>query len=88
MAPRRNEDRGRDARQRRTDRPGHYPAALREERDTVISLGGWHTLAPRMAESLSDYHAQYPLRPGMGREELKGRIQGRDKWFAKPCLMG
>ena len=49
----------------------------------AISLGGWHTLAARMAESLSDYHAQYPLRPGMGREELKGRIQGRDKWSAK-----
>jgi len=49
----------------------------------VISQGGWHTLAARMAESLSDYHAQYPLRPGMGREELKGRVQGRDKWPAK-----
>jgi len=49
----------------------------------VISQGGWHTLAARMAESLSDYHAQFPLRPGMGREELKGRVQGRDKWPAK-----
>jgi selenocysteine-specific elongation factor len=49
----------------------------------VISLGGWHTLAARMAEILSDYHAQYPLRPGMGREELKGRVQGREKWPPK-----
>jgi selenocysteine-specific elongation factor len=49
----------------------------------VISLGGWHTLAARMAETLSDYHAQYPLRPGLGREELKGRVQGREKWPAK-----
>ncbi|MCU0508088.1 MAG: selenocysteine-specific translation elongation factor [Anaerolineae bacterium] len=49
----------------------------------VISLGGWHTLAARMAEVLSDYHAQYPLRPGMGREELKGRVQGRQKWPPK-----
>jgi selenocysteine-specific elongation factor len=49
----------------------------------VISLGGWHTLAARMAEVLSDYHGQYPLRPGMGREELKGRVQGRNKWPAK-----
>jgi selenocysteine-specific elongation factor len=49
----------------------------------VISLGGWHTLAARMAEALSDYHAQYPLRLGLGREELKGRVQGREKWPAK-----
>ncbi len=49
----------------------------------VISLGGWRTLAARMAEVLSDYHAQYPLRPGLGREELKGRVQGREKWPAK-----
>ena len=49
----------------------------------VISLGGWHTLAARMAETLADYHAQNPLRPGMAREELKSRLQGRDKWPAK-----
>ncbi len=33
-----------------------------------------------MAEILADYHAQYPLRPGMAREELKSRVQGREKW--------
>jgi selenocysteine-specific elongation factor len=49
----------------------------------VISSGGWRLLASRMAETLSDYHAQYPLRPGMPREELKSRVQGRDKWPAK-----
>ncbi len=49
----------------------------------VISLGGWHTLAARMAETLSDHHAQFPLRPGMVREQLKGRVQGRAKWPAK-----
>lgn len=49
----------------------------------VISLGGWHTLAARMAEILADYHNQYPLRPGMPREELKSRVQGRDKWPAR-----
>ena len=36
-----------------------------------------------MAEALADYHAQYPLRPGLGREELKSRLQGREKWPAK-----
>jgi selenocysteine-specific elongation factor len=49
----------------------------------VISAGGWRTLAARMAEMLADYHAQYPLRPGMAREELKSRMQGREKWSPK-----
>ncbi len=49
----------------------------------VISLGGWNTLAARMAETLADYHAQYPLRPGIAREELKSRVQGRTKWPAR-----
>jgi selenocysteine-specific elongation factor len=49
----------------------------------VISRGGWNTLAARMAETLSDYHSQYPLRPGIPREELKSRVQGREKWAAK-----
>ena len=49
----------------------------------AISAGGWRTLSARMAETLADYHAQYPLRPGMAREELKSRVQGRDKWSPK-----
>jgi selenocysteine-specific elongation factor len=32
-----------------------------------------------MADVLAEYHAQYPLRPGMAREELKSRVQGRDR---------
>jgi selenocysteine-specific elongation factor len=61
--------------------PLHPPYA--KSAAPVISLGGWRTLAARMAEVLSDHHTQYPLRPGMGREELKGRVQGREKWPAK-----
>lgn len=49
----------------------------------AISLGGWRALAGRMAEVVADYHAQYPLRPGLGREELKSRLQGREKWPTK-----
>ncbi len=49
----------------------------------VMSLGGWNGLAARMAETLADYHAQYPLRPGMAREALKSRVQGRNKWPAR-----
>lgn len=49
----------------------------------ALSLGGWRALAGRMADILADYHAQYPLRPGLGREELKSRLQGREKWSAR-----
>ncbi len=36
-----------------------------------------------MTDALAEYHTQYPLRPGLGREELKSRMQGREKWSAK-----
>ncbi len=49
----------------------------------VISSGGWRTLAARMEQALAEYHGQYPMRPGMAREELKSRVQGRDKWPTK-----
>ncbi|OIO92932.1 MAG: selenocysteine-specific translation elongation factor [Anaerolineae bacterium CG2_30_64_16] len=49
----------------------------------ALSIGGWRQLATRMADVLAEYHAQYPLRPGMAREELKSRLQGRDKWSPK-----
>jgi len=49
----------------------------------AITLGGWNTLAARLAETLQEYHALFPLRPGMGREEHKNRLQGRQKWPAK-----
>jgi selenocysteine-specific elongation factor len=44
----------------------------------VISTGGWHNLASRMADTLAAYHAQYPFRPGMPREELKSRLRNTD----------
>jgi len=49
----------------------------------ALSLGGWHALAGRMTDVLAEYHLLYPLRPGLGREELKSRLQGREKWPAK-----
>ena len=41
----------------------------------VMSAGGWATLAGRIVEMLESYHARFPLRSGMGREELKSRLQ-------------
>ena len=49
----------------------------------ALSLGGWHALAGRMTDVLAEYHLLYPLRPGLGREELKSRLQGREKWPVK-----
>ncbi len=62
---------------------GPVQAPLVKSPTPVISIGGWHTLAARMAETLADHHAQFPLRPGMGREELKSRVQGRNRWPTK-----
>ena len=59
---------------------GGAQAPLRNSATPVISLGGWRRLSERMTAILDDYHAAYPLRPGMAREELKSRLQGREKW--------
>jgi selenocysteine-specific elongation factor len=59
---------------------GSAQPPLRASGTSVISRGGWNQLAARMAEALAEYHEQVPLRPGMGREELKSRVQGREKW--------
>ncbi|MGH2356275.1 MAG: selenocysteine-specific translation elongation factor [Chloroflexota bacterium] len=40
----------------------------------VLSSSGWRRLEGRLAEHLGEYHRQYPLRPGMPREELKSRL--------------
>jgi selenocysteine-specific elongation factor len=48
---------------------------------TVISAAGWQELAGRLESMLAGYHRQFPLRLGMGREELKSRWQGkRQNW--------
>ena len=62
---------------------GALQPPLARSQALAISAGGWRTLSARMAEILADYHAQYPLRPGMAREELKSRVQGREKWSPK-----
>jgi selenocysteine-specific elongation factor len=62
---------------------GTTQAPLRNSMTPVISLGGWRRLSERMAATLEEYHAAYPLRPGMAREELKSRLQGREKWSPK-----
>jgi selenocysteine-specific elongation factor len=63
---------------------GAVQAPLVASSTPVISVGGWHKLTDRMTDTLADYHTQYPFRPGMPREELKSRLQGRgDRWSTR-----
>jgi selenocysteine-specific elongation factor len=39
-----------------------------------ISKPNWDALADKIARTLDDFHKQYPLRPGLPREELKSRL--------------
>jgi selenocysteine-specific elongation factor len=57
---------------------GPLQSPLATSSTPVISMGGWHNLASRIADILTEYHAQYPFRPGMPREELKSRLRGSD----------
>jgi selenocysteine-specific elongation factor len=57
---------------------GPLQSPLATSSTPAISMGGWHNLASRMEHVLTDYHAQYPFRPGMPREELKSRLRNAD----------
>ncbi|MBM3958827.1 MAG: selenocysteine-specific translation elongation factor [SAR202 cluster bacterium] len=49
--------------------------ALGPELETLYSARGWSKLAATAGDALAAYHRQYPLRPGMPREELRSRMQ-------------
>jgi selenocysteine-specific elongation factor len=57
---------------------GTVQTPLATSNTPVISMGGWHKLLSRMTDLLTEYHAQYPFRPGMPREELKSRLRNAD----------
>ncbi|HEY1420336.1 MAG TPA: selenocysteine-specific translation elongation factor [Candidatus Dormibacteraeota bacterium] len=42
--------------------------------DWLFGDEAWAAIAARTAKELGSYHADHPLRPGMAREELRGRI--------------
>ncbi len=42
---------------------------------------GWQKLRERAAASLADYHDKYPLRLGIGREELRSRLRSEQAIF-------
>ncbi len=39
-----------------------------------IAASGWRALKDKIAAILNEFHRQYPLRPGLPREELKSRL--------------
>jgi selenocysteine-specific elongation factor len=39
-----------------------------------LTPGGWSSLVGAATQSMAAYHAAYPLRPGMPREELRNRL--------------
>lgn len=41
----------------------------------VASRGWWSATTARMRDELAAHHAHYPLRPGMGREELRSALR-------------
>jgi selenocysteine-specific elongation factor len=48
--------------------------ALQLDESILMSASGWRASLDKMCATLSMYHAQYPLRAGMAREELKSRL--------------
>jgi selenocysteine-specific elongation factor len=49
----------------------------------LITPAGWETLRRRLTELLASFHQAYPLRLGMGREEVKSRLQPRTGWSTR-----
>jgi selenocysteine-specific elongation factor len=49
--------------------------------NVVMSATGWRRLTARATEYLEAYHRQFPLRPGMPREELKSRLGLQTRLF-------
>jgi selenocysteine-specific elongation factor len=45
------------------------------ESGAAFSRPGWQKLADRLVELLAGYHRDYPLRPGIPREELRSRLK-------------
>ena len=54
---------------------------LGEIKKYLISVQGWEALLERTSEPVAEYHRNYPLRPGMPREELKSRLRMESRAF-------
>ncbi len=47
----------------------------------VMAVSRWAETTNRARRLLETYHASFPLRPGMPREEFKSRLRLPEKWF-------
>ena len=47
-----------------------------KEQGRIIGGATFEALGERVVEILADYHKEYPVRPGLGKEELKTRVPG------------
>jgi len=50
------------------------PPVLPSSDDLFISKGLWEQISARAIQDVDSYHTNYPLRPGIKREELKSRL--------------
>ena len=48
----------------------------------VYTAGGWRSVEDRARAALSDYHAQFPLRAGAPKEELRSRLRMAPQIFS------
>ncbi len=62
--------------QRQVEALSGGPPRIEQRDQLIVSANGWRGLRQRLARILDDYHAHYPLRPGIPRQELKGRLEG------------
>lgn len=55
----------------------------RENELVLYSTAGWASVATTIDKSLSDFHKNYPLRPGIPKEELRNRLKLKAVPFAR-----
>ena len=54
---------------------------LATSKQVLVSRGGWQAVSSRVSSELSRYHATFPLRMGLTKEELKRRLKLDNKVF-------
>ncbi|MBI4306140.1 MAG: selenocysteine-specific translation elongation factor [Chloroflexi bacterium] len=50
-------------------------------KEYLFTASGWESVSRSAHDALAAYHRQYPLRPGMPREELRNRLQMKTNIF-------
>ncbi len=61
---------------------------LTQAKTLVASTGGWAAIMGQIESILADFHAQFPLRAGMPRSELKSRLKLETRLFNEVITRG